>query len=521
MSIQKIYQLTKIHPFFLTKIKQMVDIEENLRGRKFTDLTKEEWKELKRQGVANRFLAEVFNKPLIEIQRKFNDFGITTVYKAVDTCAGEFAAETPYFYGVQSGKDEKKSLTGKKIVVLGSGPIRIGQGIEFDYCAVHTSLSLQQTGFKAIMINNNPETVSTDYHMSDRLYMEPLTVEDVLPILEQEEVTGIIYQVGGQTALKLAKELNRILTNKKLLLGTSLEVVEEMEDRALFNHFLQNIGIEPIKGVIINDSADIANGIKQLGFPVLVRPSYVIGGQWMRKINNQEELANYLQELALELRDNTIYPLLMDKFIEGKEVEVDVVTDGSDYLVPVLMEHLEPAGIHSGDSTAILPSFSVDVKVKREVKGIVEKIVATGKFQGLLNIQFIIAEKKIYVLEINPRASRTVPIISKVTGIPLINLATKVQLGEKLNNLGYKTGFLADLPFFAVKAPIFSNQKLDLSMELGPEMKSTGEIMAFGFTIKEARERIKGNVGEEVRSLQEYHSLFLKQNSLEKEGAKA
>ncbi|MFV9510558.1 carbamoyl-phosphate synthase (glutamine-hydrolyzing) large subunit [Tepidibacillus sp. LV47] len=492
ISIQTIQRWSHIHPFFLTKFQGMVQLEQQVLSWKekqysLDDILPEELAAVKTKGVSDRFIAKTLGISEREVREKWKELQIKPTYKAVDTCAGEFEARTPYFYSTRHGKDDGERLTGKKIAVIGSGPIRIGQGIEFDYCAVHTALTLQEQGIHSIVINNNPETVSTDYHMSSRLYFEPLTVEDILPILEKEQVDGVIYQVGGQTGLKLGKELDSLVP----LLGTPLSVVEQMEDREQFNQFLVQAGIEPIPGKIIWNMADLDQAIAELGFPILIRPSFVIGGQWMRVIHSQEELTQYLNQLQQSLQDQSFYPLLIDQFIPGKEIEVDAVADGEDWIIPAIMEHIEPAGIHSGDSTAVLPTFSLSSNEKKRVIKTVEKVLKHGKFVGLVNIQMILYGDKIYVLEVNPRASRTIPVISKVTGIPMIKIATMVQLGQKLKSLPYPIGVLEETPFYTVKAPVFSNQKLPgITDQLGPEMKSTGEIMALGWSLDEALAKV-------------------------------
>ncbi|TCS83283.1 carbamoyl-phosphate synthase (glutamine-hydrolyzing) large subunit [Tepidibacillus fermentans] len=495
ISIQTIQRWSHIHPFFLTKFQGMVQLEQQVLSWKekqypLDEILPEDLAAVKTKGVSDRFIAKTLGIFESEVREKWKELQITPTYKAVDTCAGEFEARTPYFYSTRNGKDDEGRLTGKKIAVIGSGPIRIGQGIEFDYCAVHTALTLQEQGIHSIVINNNPETVSTDYHMSSRLYFEPLTVEDILPILEKEQVDGVIYQVGGQTGLKIGKELDSLVP----LLGTPLSVVEQMEDREQFNQFLVQAGIEPIPGKIIWNTADLDQAIEQLGFPILIRPSFVIGGQWMRVIHTQGELSQYLDQLQHSLQDQSFYPLLVDQYIQGKEIEVDAVTDGEDWIIPAIMEHIEPAGIHSGDSTAVLPPFSLHSIEKKKVIDTVEKVLKHGKFIGLVNIQMILTENRIYVLEVNPRASRTIPVISKVTGIPMIKIATMVQLGKKLKSLPYPIGVLEETPYYTVKAPVFSNKKLPgISDQLGPEMKSTGEVMALGWSLDEALAKVNPN----------------------------
>ena len=510
ITVATLNQWSNIQPFFLSKFQQMVKLEEKLKQLNADDLSEELLDELKAAGLSDKLIAEQLNVSQQALWEKWRQSAMLPAYKAVDTCAGEFEAKTPYFYSTRLGKDDEKKLQGKKIAILGSGPIRIGQGIEFDYCAVHTSLALQKEGIFSVVINDNPETVSTDYQMSDRLYMEPLVIEDILPILQKEQVDGVIYQVGGQTSLKLAKELAGIFP----LLGTPIATIDKMEDREQFNQFLFQAGISLIPGKIIWNSRDLSMATAELGFPVLVRPSFVIGGQWMRIIESSAELELYIEQLQESLQDQAIYPLLIDKYINGKEVEVDAVTDGTDWLIPAIMEHIEPAGIHSGDSVAVLPPFSLTPKEKKTIIATVEKILKQGKFVGIVNIQMIVTAKQVYVLEVNPRASRTVPVISKVTGIPLIQFATKVQLGYQLKELTYPLGVLPETAYYTVKAPVFSNSKLPgIGKELGPEMKSTGEILALGWTLEEALEKVKANPDSTLvnpRTLQEYRKSALK-----------
>jgi len=509
-TVPTIHRLSNINPFFLAKFQEMVKAELELRNWSKTaeiEVTDQQLLEMKRKGLPDFLLAQALQLNYKQLWDKWMELGVMPAYKSVDTCAGEFEAKTPYFYSTRTGKDDEQAIKGKKVAVIGSGPIRIGQGIEFDYCAVHTSLTLQAEQVQSIVINDNPETVSTDYHMSSRLYMEPLILEDVLPILEKEQVDGVIYQVGGQTGLKLAKQLDGYVT----LLGTPISVIDQMEDREQFNQFLANAGIDAIPGKIIWNTTDLTEVTESLGFPILIRPSYVIGGQWMRIINNQQELETYIEQLQVSLQDESFLPLLIDKYIAGKEVEIDAVSDGEDWLIPAIMEHIEPAGIHSGDSTAVLPPFSLSKQVKEQVIEIAEKVLKHGNFIGLVNIQMIIEGKNVYVLEVNPRASRTIPVISKVTGIPMIKLATQVQLGTKLKELGVPLGVLPENDFYTVKAAVFSNQKLPgMTKELGPEMKSTGEKMALGWTLEEALEKVKPQPNQtkiKPHSIKEYRHV--------------
>ncbi len=404
---------------------------------------------------------------------KRKEFDIHPVYKIVDTCAGEFEAVTPYYYSTYEDKDDMRSTINKKIMVLGSGPIRIGQGIEFDYCSVHSVQTLRELGIESIIINNNPETVSTDFDTSDKLYFEPLTMECVLDIIDKENPEGIIVQFGGQTAINLAGPLHRAGVK---ILGTSVENIDIAEDREKFLKLLQrlNIPIPPGKTAFsIVDSVEIA---KIIGYPVLVRPSYVLGGRAMEIVYNDKELKEYMQ-LAVDI--SAEHPVLIDKYITGKEVEVDGISDGNEVLIPGIMEHIERAGVHSGDSMAVYPPLSIDAKTKETIIGYTRELSIAMDVKGLFNIQFVLDENnKVYVIEVNPRASRTVPILSKVTGIPMIELAVKIILGSSLKELGFGVGLAQESPYFAVKAPVFSFSKLTtVDTFLGPEMKSTGEVM--------------------------------------------
>ncbi len=516
ISTQIINKLSNIDLFFLYKFQGMVRLEQELYelSKGNTEITDEHWRKFKAKGISDKLISDNFNIPRNELWNKWKQLKITPSYKSVDTCAGEFEANTPYFYSSSYGTDDNESLKGNKIAILSSGSIRIGQGIEFDYCAVHTALTLRNEGIQSIIINNNPETVSTDYQMSSRLYMEPLTLEDIIPILEKEQVDGVIYQVGGQTSLKLAKELQPYVK----LLGSSLSLIDDMEDREKFNKFLLRAGIEPIPGKIIWGTQDLDLAVKEIECPILIRPSYVIGGLWMRIINTEEELFTYIDQLNLSLTNKGIYPLLVDKYINGKEVEVDIVSDGDDWIIPAIMEHIEPAGVHSGDSTAVLPTYSLTDKQKKDIIDVIDKVLMEGKFVGLVNIQMIVLNDKVYVLEVNPRASRTIPVVSKVTGIPMVKIATKVQMGIKLKSLNYPLGLLPENEFYTVKAPIFSNNKLPgITEKLGPEMKSTGEIMALGGTLEEALEKVKPNPNMELLYPRD---LFEYRNHLNKGGEK-
>ena len=407
------------------------------------------------------------------------------VYKTVDTCAAEFVSPTPYYYSTYEEEDEVEVKSGPKIVVLGSGPIRIGQGIEFDYCSVHALWALQQAGVESIIINNNPETVSTDFDTGDKLYFEPLTVEDVLHVIWREKADGVLVQFGGQTAINLAEPLSKAGVR---IFGTPFDAIDIAEDRERFAAVLQEMGIPQSEGRAASSVAAAKQIAEELGFPVLVRPSYVIGGRAMQVVYDLKELESYLGQ-AIYLSPD--HPILVDKYLEGKEVEVDAVSDGETTVIPGIMEHIERAGVHSGDSLAVYPTQSLTLNEIKQIENITCKIARRLGVQGLINIQFVVVEGQVYVLEVNPRASRTVPILSKVTGIPLVKLAVQVSLGAKLRDLGYKNGLVPEVPYVAVKAPVFSFEKLTkVETSLGPEMKSTGEVLGldtrFAFALAKA-----------------------------------
>jgi len=410
---------------------------------------------------------------------------IVPVYKTVDTCAAEFASATPYYYSCYEEEDEVSITSGPKIVVLGSGPIRIGQGIEFDYCSVHALAALQEAGVEAIMINNNPETVSTDFDTADKLYFEPLTLEDVLHVLHKEKTDGVLVQFGGQTPINLAGRMN--LAGIKIL-GTQVDAIDMAEDRERFAELLSQLGIPQSEGRSVT-SVDQAQGIaKELGFPVIVRPSYVIGGRAMQVVETIAELEDYLRR-AIHLSSE--HPILVDRYLEGKEVEIDAVSDGETTVIAGIMEHIERAGVHSGDSLAVYPPQSLSPAEIEQIQDFTCRLAEGIGIRGLINIQFVVVLGKVFVLEVNPRASRTVPILSKVTGIPLVNLAVQVSLGKKLKDLGYAHGLAPEAPFVVVKAPVFSFEKLTkVETSLGPEMKSTGEVLGmdtqFGHALAKA-----------------------------------
>ncbi|GAB7387990.1 carbamoyl-phosphate synthase large subunit [Bacillaceae bacterium] len=485
ISVKQVHAWTAIDPFFLHKIEGIIKLEERLARCRWDEVPREIVEEAKRRGFSDKTLARIFQVPLEEVRARRKEWGLEPAYKLVDTCAAEFVAETPYYYSTWNGRDEVEvKEKGPKVLVLGSGPIRIGQGIEFDYCSVHAAKALKEQGVQAVVVNNNPETVSTDYNTADHLYFEPLALEDVLHVIEKERVDGVMVQFGGQTAINLAAPLAKAGVK---IYGTSVEAIDRVEDRELFYRLLNDLQIPHIPGKAV-DSVDEAYAAAQaIGYPVLARPSYVIGGRGMVVLHDEEELAAYLAEWEKLTSLTALFPLLIDKYVGGIEVEVDAVCDGRDVLIPGIFRHVERAGVHSGDSMAIFPAPGLTEEQKATIAAYTEKIASAMQAVGLINIQMVIDGPTIYVLEVNPRASRTMPIVSKVTGVPMVKLATKVQLGAALAELGYGKGLMQEIPFYAVKGPVFSTIKLNgVDPALGPEMKSTGEVLGLGFTVEEA-----------------------------------
>ncbi|HSU79274.1 MAG TPA: carbamoyl-phosphate synthase large subunit, partial [Candidatus Angelobacter sp.] len=426
-----------------------------------------------------------------EVRETRRKLGLKPVYKLVDTCAAEFEAETPYYYSTWQGEDEVVTSDRPKILVVGSGPIRIGQGIEFDYCSVHAALSVKKLGYEAVVINNNPETVSTDFATADRLYFDPLTLEDLLNVIEKEKILGVLIQFGGQTAINLAAQLEE---EGIKLLGPTAKTIDNLEDRELFYNVLHELEIPHIQGEMVPNPEELKQAAERLGFPILIRPSYVIGGQSMFIFYDQKELGR-----AIETNLHSgLWPLLVDRYLPGLEFEVDAVSDGEEMVVPGLFEHIEKAGIHSGDSVAVFPPVSVPKAVQQLAVDYTKKLCKACHIIGLINIQFVFANDILYVLEVNPRASRTVPIISKVTGFPLVDTAVAVQLGKKLRDVTNEKEWMTPPAFYSVKAPVFSSVKLNgVDPVLGPELKSTGEALGLGETLEEAFEKAlflgKGN----------------------------
>lgn len=477
-TVEQIWVLTKIDRFFLTKIEGIVRFEEKLKEASFNEEILIEAKEL---GFSDDIIAKLWNVDEREVYDFRYEKGIVPVYKMVDTCAAEFESKTPYFYGTYEDENESIITDKKSIVVLGSGPIRIGQGIEFDYATVHTVLAIKEAGYEAIIINNNPETVSTDFSISDKLYFEPLAVEDVMHIINHEKPAGVIVQFGGQTAINLADELS---ARGVKILGTSLEDMDRAENRDKFEQALQQLNVlQPLgrTATSVEGAVEIARNI---GYPVLVRPSYVLGGRAMEIVYFEEELLRYMENAA---KVNPKHPVLIDRYLIGKEIEVDAICDGETVVIPGIMEHIERAGVHSGDSIAVYPPQSISETTKQKVIETTIKLARGLNIIGLLNIQFVLHEDEVYVLEVNPRSSRTVPFLSKITGVSMANLATKAILGIKLQDLGFETGYVKEQKEVSVKVPVFSFAKLrDVDITLGPEMKSTGEVMGRDLTIEKA-----------------------------------
>ena len=478
---EKLQKITGIDKFFMEKIEWIVKQEEQLKKMKFKDLDENYLRNLKKKGFSDKGIAQLMGISERDIERKRKAYNIVPTYKMVDTCAGEFAADSSYFYSTYDQFDEVVVSDKRKVIVIGSGPIRIGQGIEFDYCTVHAVKTLKKLGIESIIINNNPETVSTDFSTADKLYFEPLVTEDIMAILEKEKPEGVILQFGGQTAIKLANDLS---DRGIKIIGTSADKIDEAEDRERFEEMMEELNINRPKG---RGVWDVAHGIEianQIGYPVLVRPSYVLGGQGMEICHDEYNLVKYL-EASFE-RDSA-NPVLIDKYLNGIELEVDAICDGEDVLIPGVMEHLERAGVHSGDSITIYPQQNLYEGTEEELLEITKKMAKALEVKGMMNIQFIAFQNKLYVIEVNPRSSRTVPYISKVSGVPAIEIATRVALGEKLKDLGYGTGIYKKPDVVAVKVPVFSTEKLSsVEVSLGPEMRSTGEVLGVGNNMDEA-----------------------------------
>jgi len=482
VSLPKIHVETGIDYFFLKKISGIVKLEEEIRGRMLEYLDPSLIMTLKKKGFSDVGMSELMlNTSPLDIYKYRLKNQITVSYKMVDTCGGEFDAKSPYYYSTYSDHDEVEVSDKKKVLVIGSGPIRIGQGVEFDYCSVHGVMALKDQGIEGIIINNNPETVSTDFDVSDKLYFEPITNEDVQNIIDKEKPYGVILQFGGQTAIKLAEYLDTRGVN---ILGSSFDSIDLTEDRDRFIDKMKTLNLPYPKGVGVKSVDEGILQAQTLGYPLIVRPSYVIGGLGMQVVQTEDELVKYLKNAIGPYQKN---PVLIDQYMAGIEIEVDAISDGKEVLIPGIMEHLEQAGVHSGDSISIYPSVTLKDKHKNQLIEYTRQIANGFNLVGLLNIQYVLYEDALYVLEVNPRASRTVPFISKVTDVPMIDLATKVMLGESLESMGYGLDLIKEKDYYAVKHPVFSMEKiLDTEIALGPEMKSTGEILSMEKTLVKA-----------------------------------
>ena len=479
VSYDHIHEITKIDIWFIDKIAILIEMEEKLKSE---ELTPELLKEAKRIEFPDNVIADLTGKTKEEIRQMRYDNDIVAAFKMVDTCAAEFEASTPYYYSVFGSQNEAvETNLKKKVLVLGSGPIRIGQGIEFDYCSVHSTWAFAKEGYETIIVNNNPETVSTDFDIADKLYFEPLTEEDVENIVRFEKPDGAVVQFGGQTAIKLTEALMKMGVT---ILGTKAEDVDAAEDRELFDEILEKTGIPRASGGTVFTAEEAKKVANEIGYPVLVRPSYVLGGQGMQIAFNDDEVDEFMEIINRIAQD---HPILVDKYLQGKEIEVDAVCDGTDILIPGIMEHIERTGVHSGDSISVYPAHTISDAIKKKITDYTEKLAQALHVVGLINIQFIVMNEEVYVIEVNPRSSRTVPYISKVTGIPIVDLATKVIIGNTLKGMGYTPGLQPEAEYVAVKMPVFSFEKLrGAEISLGPEMKSTGECLGIAKTFDEA-----------------------------------
>ncbi len=479
VSYEHIHEITKIDIWFIDKIAILVEMEEKLKSE---ELTPELLKDAKRIEFPDNVIADLTGKTQEEIRQMRYDNDIIAAFKMVDTCAAEFEASTPYYYSVFGSQNEAvETNLKKKVLVLGSGPIRIGQGIEFDYCSVHSTWAFAKEGYETIIVNNNPETVSTDFDIADKLYFEPLTEEDVENIVRFEKPDGAVVQFGGQTAIKLTEALMKMGVT---ILGTKAEDVDAAEDRELFDEILEKTRIPRASGGTVFTAEEAKKVANEIGYPVLVRPSYVLGGQGMQIAFNDDEIDEFMEIINRIAQD---HPILVDKYLQGKEIEVDAVCDGTDILIPGIMEHIERTGVHSGDSISVYPAHTISDAIKKKITDYTEKLAQALHVVGLINIQFIVMNDEVYVIEVNPRSSRTVPYISKVTGIPIVDLATKVIIGNTLKGMGYTPGLQPEAEYVAVKMPVFSFEKLrGAEISLGPEMKSTGECLGIAKTFDEA-----------------------------------
>ncbi|MDQ0177636.1 carbamoyl-phosphate synthase large subunit [Bacillus chungangensis] len=508
IAIETLHDWSSIDLFFLYKLKKLITLERELGQAAFN---KEIAKQAKAMGFADKTIAKLWQTTEKVIYEWRKEHKIMPVYKMVDTCAGEFSSETPYYYGTYEEENESLKNDHKSVIVLGSGPIRIGQGIEFDYATVHSVWAIQEAGFEAIIVNNNPETVSTDFSISDKLYFEPLTIEDVMHIIDLEQPEGVIVQFGGQTAINLAAAL---VERGVRILGTSLESLDQAEDRDKFEQALSMLKIPQPKGKTAFSIEEAIKIASDIGYPVLVRPSYVLGGRAMEIVYEESELLHYMENAV---RVNPEHPVLVDRYLVGKEIEVDAISDGIDVLIPGIMEHIERAGVHSGDSIAVYPSQNISDALKEKIVDYTIRLAKGLRIIGLLNIQYVIYGDEVYVIEVNPRSSRTVPFLSKITNVPMANVATKVILGQKLKTLGYEGGLIPEKAGVYVKVPVFSFAKLRrVDISLGPEMKSTGEVMGKDFTLEKALYKGLIASGMEMR---EYGTVLLTVADKDKEEA--
>lgn len=500
ITIEEIHEITRIDLFFLKKFEHIVALEKQIKN----NLTQEGYNTAKKYGFLDTVIERISGKPL-EFEPKHG------VYKIVDTCAAEFEAQTPYYYSTHDEVNESIRTDKKKILVLGSGPIRIGQGIEFDYCSVHCVWALKEEGYETITANNNPETVSTDFDTSDKLYFEPLTKEDMANLIRVEQPDGAIVQFGGQTAIKLTKALTELGVK---ILGTQLEDIDAAEDREKFDEILEQCNIPRPQGHTVFTTEQALQAAHELEYPVLVRPSYVLGGQGMEIAYCDEDIKEFMEIINIHTQE---HPILVDKYMEGKEIEVDAICDGKDILIPGIMEHLERAGVHSGDSISVYPAQSLSERIKNTIIDYTEKLAMALHVKGLVNIQFVVYKDEVYIIEVNPRSSRTIPYISKVTTVPMVDLATKVILGTPLKELGYGTGLYRESEYVCVKVPVFSFEKLHgVDASLGPEMKSTGEVLGIGKTLDEAL--YKGVIAAGIH-VKEKGNVFLSVRNSDKQEA--
>ncbi len=488
-TVDEIHAITKVDKWFINKINNIAQVENQLGSE---PLTPSLMLAAKNVGLADVSIAEITGKSMDEIRTTRKSMGVMPCYKMVDTCAAEFEAATPYYYSTFRAEQDEVTVSDKrKVIVLGSGPIRIGQGVEFDYCSVHSVWALKEMGIEAIIINNNPETVSTDFDISDRLYFEPLTTEDVLNIIDKEKPEGVIVQFGGQTAINLAASLQKAGVK---VFGTSVDDIDRAEDRERFDEVLTQTQIPRPQGISVTNLEDAISGAERIGYPVMVRPSYVLGGRAMEIVYNEAELRDYMSRAVKVTPD---HPVLVDRYMQGTEVEVDAISDGMDVLIPGIMEHVERAGVHSGDSIAVYPPRTLSSKVLYTIIDYTKRLAVALHVKGLLNIQFVVVNDEVFIIEVNPRSSRTVPFLSKVTDVKMVNLATRIALGASLKEVSERTGLVPPKPYVAVKAPVFSFAKMtDVDIALGPEMKSTGEVM--GIDYHYARALYKAIVGSGI-----------------------